>query len=99
MHLTNFVADAGVEQNTLGGGGFTRVHVSCDTDVTVLFDRSGTCHDNLSDKNKGTPGPLVTANLEAEVRERFVRFSHTVNVFALLNSSTTTFDRIHHFAS
>ena len=34
MHFTDFVSDAGIKQNTLGGGCFSRVNVSDDSDVS-----------------------------------------------------------------
>jgi hypothetical protein len=36
VHLTNFVSDTGVVQDALGGGGFTRVNVSHDANVSNL---------------------------------------------------------------
>ena len=45
MHFTNFVVHTGVVKNTLGGGGFTRVNVSGNTDVAIALDRSIASHD------------------------------------------------------
>jgi hypothetical protein len=36
VHLTNFVSDTGVIQDALSGGGFTRVNMSHDADVSNL---------------------------------------------------------------
>ncbi|MNH94635.1 hypothetical protein D3C73_472580 [compost metagenome] len=91
MHLAHFVTFAGVKKDALGGGGFTSIHVSDDTDVTVAANRSSTSHKALA--------KLVKLKLEAVVRESFVGFSHTVHVFTLLNSSTFTFSSIQQFAS
>ena len=44
MHFTNLVRQAGVEKNTLSGRGFTRVHMSADTDISVPVDGRLTCH-------------------------------------------------------
>ena len=40
MHFANLVIDAGVEQHTFRGRGFTRVNVRGNTDVPVAFYRS-----------------------------------------------------------
>ena len=91
MHLAHFVTFASVKQYALGGGGFTSIHVSDDTDVTVATNRSSTSHKALA--------KLVKLKLEAVVRESFVSFGHTVHVFTLLNSSTFTFGSVQQFAS
>ncbi|RMN78929.1 hypothetical protein ALQ53_04627 [Pseudomonas cannabina] len=91
MHLAHFVAFAGVKKDALGGGGFTSIHVSDDTNVTVAANRSSTSHKALA--------KLVTLKLEAVVRERFVGLSHTVHVFTLLDCSTFTFSSVQQFAS
>src|SRR5450830_68868 len=91
MHLAHLVTFAGVKKDALGGGGFTSIHVSDDTDVTVATNRSSTSHKALA--------KLVKLELEAVVRESFVSFSHTVHVFTLLNSSTFTFSSVQQFAS
>ncbi|CAB4345073.1 unannotated protein [freshwater metagenome] len=36
VHFTDFVVDAGIEKNALGRGGFARVDVSHDPDVSDL---------------------------------------------------------------
>ena len=82
MHLTNLVRQAGVEQNALGGRGFTRVHMGNNTDVTVTIDRSLTSHDRVLRLR------LADGGLETEVREGLVGFGHTVHVFALLHRIT-----------
>src|SRR3989338_2307880 len=48
MHLAHLVAFASIEKHTLGGRGFTRVHVSHDTDVTVTVNRCSTSHKALA---------------------------------------------------
>src|SRR5690606_2834848 len=45
MHLTNFVGDTGIEQDTLGGGGLPCVDVRRDTDVAIALDRGFAGHD------------------------------------------------------
>src|SRR5690606_8926010 len=45
MGFANFVIDAGIEQNALGGGGFPCVDVSRDTDVAVALDGGFAGHD------------------------------------------------------
>jgi hypothetical protein len=44
MHLAHFVTFAGVKQYALGGGGFTSIDVSGDTDVTVALNGGLACH-------------------------------------------------------
>ena len=46
MHFADLVVDAGVVQDTLGGGGFACVDVSHDTDISGLLQRnvSRRCH-------------------------------------------------------
>ncbi len=46
MHFTDLVVHTGVEQDTLGRGGFTRVNVSRDTDIAVALNGSLTSHFN-----------------------------------------------------
>ena len=48
MHLAHFVTFASVKKDALGGGGFTSIHVSNDTDVTVAINRSSTSHKALA---------------------------------------------------
>ena len=47
VHLTDLPVDTGVEQDTFGGGGFTGVDVSHDTDVTGQVQRYISWHHNL----------------------------------------------------
>ena len=79
MNLTNLVRQTGVEQNALGGRGFTRVHVGNNTDVAVTIDRSLTSHDSVLRLR------LADGGLKTEVRESLVGFGHTVHVFTLLH--------------
>ncbi|MNC30731.1 hypothetical protein D3C75_790200 [compost metagenome] len=44
VHFTHLVAEAGVEQDPLGGGGLASIHVRTDTDVTVAIDWGSTGH-------------------------------------------------------
>ena len=39
MHFTQLVADPGVKQNPLGGGGLAGIDMRGDADVAVTFDR------------------------------------------------------------
>ena len=48
VNLADFVRDAGVEQNTLRRGGFPRVDMSRNTDVSVSLDGRSACHITLS---------------------------------------------------
>src|SRR6202021_2153850 len=44
MDLADFVGHAGVEQNTLRRGGFPRVDVSGNTDISVSLEGRSACH-------------------------------------------------------
>jgi hypothetical protein len=44
MNLTDFVGNACVEQNPLGGCGLARINVRTNTNVSVSLDRSLACH-------------------------------------------------------
>jgi hypothetical protein len=46
MHFTDFVVHAGVEKNTLGGGGFAGVNVGRNTDVAVALNGGIASHEN-----------------------------------------------------
>ncbi|MCY1433946.1 hypothetical protein D9M71_499880 [compost metagenome] len=48
MHLAHFVTFASVKKDALGGGGFTSIHVSNDTNVTVAINRCSTSHKALA---------------------------------------------------
>jgi hypothetical protein len=48
MHFAHLVAFASIEKHTLSGRGFTRVHMSHDTDVTVTVNRCNTSHKALA---------------------------------------------------
>src|SRR5699024_7658376 len=85
--LAHFVATTGIVKNTLGRGGFTRVHVCTDTDVSVTFDWSLTCH------------CLNLGCLETEVGECLVGFCHAVYIFTLLNRSTFAVSGVKNFTS
>ncbi|MNJ82201.1 hypothetical protein D3C77_814340 [compost metagenome] len=44
MHFTHLVAEAGVEQDPLGGGGLTGIHVGADADIAIAVDWCSTGH-------------------------------------------------------
>jgi hypothetical protein len=46
--------------------------------------------------SKGPDYPAII-QLKTEVRERLIRFSHTVNVFTLLHRSSTLLNRVKDF--
>jgi hypothetical protein len=48
MDFANFVAHAGVKQNTLGRGSFAGVNVRGNTDVAVVFNGCSAGHKLLS---------------------------------------------------
>ncbi|MNP59549.1 hypothetical protein D3C76_1545520 [compost metagenome] len=48
MHFAHLVAFASVKKDALGGGGFTSIHVSNDTNVTVAINRCSTSHKALA---------------------------------------------------
>jgi hypothetical protein len=47
MHFADFVVDAGIEQDALGGRGLAGVDVSADADVAVTLDGGLAGHHNL----------------------------------------------------
>ena len=62
MHFTNFVADAGIKKNALGGSGFARINVRGDTNVAIPFDRSPASHfEHLFLKDQTTPDKVRAA--------------------------------------
>jgi hypothetical protein len=44
MNLTDFMGHACVEQHPLGSGGFARIYVCADTDISIATDWSLACH-------------------------------------------------------
>ena len=50
VHLTHLVNDARIEQDPFGGGGFTRVDVGGDTDISDAFQWKGAGHSGVSPK-------------------------------------------------
>jgi hypothetical protein len=45
MHFANFVVHTGIEQNTLGGGGFASVNVGGDADIAIALNGGMASHD------------------------------------------------------
>ena len=84
MHFTNFVINAGVEQNAFCGCCLACVNVRRNTDIAVFVDGGFTCHGWYL---------FFTVRLEAEMRECFVGFCHTVHFFTLLHCAATAFSR------
>jgi hypothetical protein len=56
MHLAQFMADAGVEQDALGGGGLAGVDMGADADVAVTLDGGFASHDNFLLENVSYAG-------------------------------------------
>ena len=48
VYLADFVIDAGIKQDTLGGGGFAGVDVSADADIAIALDRGFAGHHSSS---------------------------------------------------
>src|SRR5690606_32832325 len=44
MYFTHFMGLACVKQDAFCGGGFTRVHMRTNTNITITFDGRCTCH-------------------------------------------------------
>ena len=88
VYFPNFVRQASVKQNTFRSGSLARVYVSNNANITVTINRRFTSH-----------FCSLRLVLEAEVRERFVGFGHTVNVFTFLNRGTFASCSIHNLAS
>ena len=47
MRFAHFTVDTGIEQNTLGGSGFTRVNMCHNTNISCHFKRNFSWHRNL----------------------------------------------------
>src|SRR5690606_16043218 len=86
MGFANFVIDAGVEQDALGGGGFPCVDVCRDTDVAVALDGGFAGHD------------VYVLRLPTEMAECFVGFGHFVRVFAFFHCTAASFGCVEQFA-
>ena len=100
MHFTDLVVDTGVEQNTFGRGGLARVNVGRDTDIAVTRNRGLTSHLRFLTRQAAWRGnsPCSEQELEAEVREGLVGFSHTMDFVTLLHGAATAFGRVEQFA-
>ena len=77
MDFTNSMRIARVEQDSLSGGGLAGVDMRRYANIPIPLDWSRACH--LADFH----------DLPTEVGERLIRFSHTMSVFALTNSSAS----------
>src|SRR5690554_1986985 len=87
MGLTHLVVATGVVKDTLGRCSLACINVRTDTNVSVTFDRSLSCH------------CINLGLLETEMREGLVGFCHTMDVFTLLNCRTLAFYSIKDFTS
>src|SRR5690554_1426971 len=87
MGLTHLVVTTGVVKDTLGRCSLACINVRTDTNVSVTFDRSLSCH------------CINLGLLETEVRECLVGFCHAMHVFALLHCGALAVGRIKNLAS
>ena len=85
--LTDLVGAAGVEQDTLGRGGFAGVDVRHDTNISCILKRVFSRH---------WVTPLIC--LPAEMGECLVRFCHLVGIFALLHRGAGVVAGVHDLA-
>ncbi len=86
MRLAEPVRPARVEQDALSRRRLARVDVSHNPDVAGPFQRKRSCHRVV---------PLTA--LPAVVRKGFVRFSHAVRVFTLLDGAALTLRSVQQF--
>ena len=84
--LTDLVVLAGVEQDTLGGGGFAGIDVCHDAEVSCILQRILSRH-------------WFSPLLPAEMGEGLVGFSHLVDVLTLLNGGAGIVGSIHDLGS
>ena len=83
MGLTDLIVDAGVIQDSLGGGGFSGVDVGHDADVSGVFQSNFTCHSSFSSR------------LPAEVCECLVGLGHLMDLFPLLHGAAKVVGGVH----
>ena len=84
--LADLVVDAGIVEDTLGGGRLAGVDMGHNADISGIFQRDFSCHISVSPP------------LPAEVGECLVGFGHLVGVFALLHGAAAVVGSIHDLA-
>ncbi len=84
--LTDLVVDAGVEQDTLGGGGLAGIDVGHDADVSGILQRNFSRHS------------FSFLRLPAVVGESLVGLSHLVGILALLHGAADVVGGVHDLA-
>ena len=90
MHFAYLVGQTGIEEHAFSRSRLARINVGTDANITISTDGCFTRHVLIPDKVKGRQS-------EAVVRERLIRFRHTMNIFALLNRITLALRRIDNF--
>lgn len=98
VDFTELMVDAREEQNTFGRRGLARVNVGRNTDIAVARNRSSTSHDlftliRVMTRERRPKGfsRIGLSELEAEMREGLVGFSHTMHFVTLLHSTAAAF--------
>ena len=90
MHLTDFVSQTGIEEDTLRSSGLTGIDVSHDADVTSIFKMFVFSH-----CGKGFTSMI---ELEAEVGEGAVSLSHLVHIFFTFESAALIVESVNDFS-
>ena len=86
VNLADFVINACVKKDALGGGGLSGVNVGANADVAIAVDGSLTSHGlPVSTRRLKRDGE----SLEPEMREGLVGLCHTMNLITTLHCSAT----------
>jgi hypothetical protein len=69
MHLTDFVINTGIKQNTFGGGGLSCINVRRYADVAITFDWSFASHSYLPLMLRWLASPPLCGNASQQICE------------------------------
>src|SRR6202040_1400273 len=92
MDLADFVGHAGVEQNTLRRGGFPRVDMSGNTDISVALNGRSACHImRFAQPSTGSKRPRLSAARCASIKDPKRQATKVVCVNSLYRSSAANY--------
>ena len=92
MDLAHFVGNASIEKHSLGGRGFTSVHMSHDAYIAIAIYRRRAGHRKYCCW-------WSKYCLVAVVGKSLVCIGHAVRIFALLHGATAAIGCVHQFSS
>ncbi len=92
VHLADFVCQAGVEEDTLGSGGFAGIDVSHDADIAGILEKFVRFSHFVGVKRYSTKN-----RLETEVGECAVGFGHLVHILFALECAALEVECVHDF--